>query len=386
MAALQSGVPNEATSSAPPLSVFAALTLVSGAILWLFSAQAPGVDFSCFWAGAKVAVHGTAPLYDFRYITALQGWPLGPHSLRPFIYPPSALFLFIPFAIMPYWLDYGLWVLVTGGLFLWAARKAGAPWWLMLAPPVVVVIYCGQVTLLIGGLVIGGLAMAPRRPIVAGVLFGLAAAVKPQLLVLVPVAMLAEGRWRTLAAAGATGAALVAASVAAWGVEPWFAWLSALHRFHTLIFAAPQLIASLITPYGALLAQGLNGAWAFLLAPLAIWLAWSTFRRSTDVADRSIAIFAGALLISPYAMYYEAALLAPAVAAYLARTDDRRRLAVTVMGVVCLCALPRYSILSILAALALLALRRGPPRPTPSAKFADTNHAAPRPAPIDGTR
>jgi hypothetical protein len=201
--------------------------------------------------------------------------------------------------------------------------------------------------------------------------------VKPQLLVLVPVALLAEGRWRTLAAAGATGAALVGASVAAWGLEPWFAWLSALHRFKALIFAAPQLIAALITPYGALLTHGLNGAWAFLLAPLAIWLAWSTFRRSTDVADRSIAIFAGALLISPYAMYYEAALLAPAVAAYLARSDDRRRLAVTVTSVVCLCALPRYSILSLLAALALLALRQDPGRPASSARIAGTNHVAP---------
>jgi hypothetical protein len=237
----------------------------------------------------------------------------------------------------------------------------------MLAPPVVLVMFCGQVTLLIGGLVVGGLVLLPRRPVLAGVLFGVAAAVKPQLLVLVPIALLAEGRWRTLAAAGATGAALVAASVMAWGVEPWFAWLSALQRFPALIFPQPAMIAALITPYGFLQAHGLNGAWAFLLAPFAVWLAWSTFRRSTDVADRSLAIFAGALLVSPYAMNYEAALFAPAVATYLGRTDDRRWLAVAVAGVICLCALPHYSVFSILAALVLLALRSGP-------------------TPIDGTR
>jgi phosphatidylserine synthase len=61
-------------------------------------------------------------------------------------------------------------------------------------------------------------------------------------------------------------------------------------------------------------------------------------------------------------MYYEAALVAPAVAAYLARTDDRRPLAVTVTGLVCLCALPHYSIFAILAALVLLALRSVPAR------------------------
>jgi hypothetical protein len=382
MVALQSEAPGEGTSRALLLGVVVAtLAFVSCAILWLFKSQAAGADFSCFWAGAKVALHGAPGLYDFRYITQLQGWPLGPYSLRPFIYPPSALFLFVPFAILPYWLDYGLWVLATGGLFLWAGRKAGSPWWLMLTPPVVLVMFCGQVTLLIGGLVIGGLALLPRRPLLAGVMFGVAAAVKPQLLVLVPVALLAEGRWRTLVAAGATGAALVAASVIVWGVEPWFAWLSALQRFQALIFPEPRMIAALITPYGFLLGHGLSGAWAFLLAPLAIWLAWSTFRRTTDVADRSLAIFAGALLVSPYAMNYEAALFAPAVAAYLSRTDDRRWLAVVVAGVVCLCALPHYSVFSILAALVLLALRGGPMRAAYSAKIAHTNQPA-----IDGTR
>ncbi|HEV7385318.1 MAG TPA: glycosyltransferase family 87 protein, partial [Phenylobacterium sp.] len=305
MVALQSEAASEAKSRGPLLGVVVAtLAFVSCAVLWLFRAQAAGADFSCFWAGAKVALHGAARLYDFRYITELQGWPLGPYSLRPFIYPPSALFLFVPFAIAPYWLSYGLWVLATGGLFLWAGRKAGSPWWLMLAPPVVLVMFCGQVTLLIGGLVTGGLVLLPRRPVLAGVLFGVAAAVKPQLLVLVPIALLAEGRWRTLAAAAATGVGLVAASVMIWGVEPWFAWLSALHRFQALIFPEPAMVAALITPYGFLQANGLNGAWAFLLAPFAVWLAWSTFRRSADIADRSLAIFAGALLISPYAMNY----------------------------------------------------------------------------------
>src|SRR5258708_1466947 len=196
MASLQSEAPSKATSRTLLLgAVVVTVALFSWGVGRLYSRhQAAGVDLSCFWAGAKVAWHGAARLYDFRYITELQGWPLGPESLRPFIYPPSALFLFLPFAIAPYWVDYGLWVLARGGLFLWAGRKAGSPWWLMVAPPVVLILFCGQITLLIGGLVIGGLVLLPRRPVLAGVLFGMAAAVKPQLLVLVPVALLAEGR------------------------------------------------------------------------------------------------------------------------------------------------------------------------------------------------
>jgi hypothetical protein len=342
--------------------VVATLAFVSWAVVRLFKAQAAGADFSCFWAGAKAVRQGTAHLYDFRYVTQLQGWPLGPSSLRPFIYPPSALFTFLPFAVAPYWIDYGLWVLVTGSLFLWAGRKAGAPWWFMLTPPVALVMFCGQVTLLIGGLVLGALTLISRRPILAGVLLGAAAAVKPQLLALVPVALTAEGRWRTMISAAATAAALAATSAAIWGFEPWLQWLSALQRFQAMIFHGPRLVAALITPYGVLLSLGMPGVWAFLLAPFSIWLAWSTFRRSTDVADRSIALFAGALLIAPYAMNYEAALFAPAVAAYLARTKDPRWLPVAMTGVVCLCALPHYSIFAVLAALTLLVLRSDPAR------------------------
>jgi len=332
-----------------------AFAILSLNVLQLTRFQVAGVDFSCFWAGARAALHDPSRLYDFQYITNLQGWPLGPEKLRPYVYPPSALFLFVPFGLAPYWPAYGLWVVATAALFLWAGLKAGAPWWLLLLKPVALVIYCGQITLLFAALVIGALAILPRRAIWAGVLFGIAAAVKPQLALLVPIALLAEGRWRTLAAAGLTGASLVAASMIVWGVEPWFEWVSALQRFQPVIFNDPSLLEDAITPYAALRTQGWNGAWAFLLAPLVVALVWRTLRASTDVADRSIAVLAGALLVSPYAMNYEAALLAPAVAAYLARTGDRRWFAYAAVALVYAFAY-EASPVGVLAVLAVLTL------------------------------
>jgi hypothetical protein len=178
-------------------------------------------------------------------------------------------------------------------------------------------------------------------------------------MLLVPIALLAEGRWRTLATAGLTGAALVAASAVIWGVEPWFEWISALQRFQGVIFHDPSLVEDAITPFAALQSHGWNGAWAFLLAPLVVAFVWKTFRASTDVADRSIAVLAGALLVSPYAMNYEAALLAPAVAAYLARTGDRHWFAYAAAGLVYACAyeVSPVGVLAVLAALALPFLR-----------------------------
>ena len=291
----------------------------------LTTIQAPGADWSCFWAGTKTAFREPSRIYDFAHVSALQGWPLGPGRLRPFINPPTALLVYAPFAALPgYWASYVLWVVLTGALFLWAAGRIGAPWPLvLLAPPVLLVAQCGQVTFLMGGLVLAGLSLR-QRPILAGVLFGLAATVKPQFMLLVPLALAAEGRWRTILTAGATGLFLCLAVTHHRGPQIWLDWLTALPRFNALIFHDRGLTRTAITPFAALVATGHNGAWAYLLAPLAVALVWFGFRRTRDLADRSLILFGATVLVTPYAMNYELALSAPGIAIYLARFRDRR--------------------------------------------------------------
>jgi hypothetical protein len=176
------------------------------------------------------------------------------------------------------------------------------------------------VTFLVGGLALLGLTLQ-RRPVLAGVLWGLAASIKPQLLILLPVALAAGGNWKAMASTGLTGAAICGASVTILGVGPWLDWLQALGRFQRLIFGDAALTADAITPYAFLTGMNLDGAWAFLLAPLVLVAVWFTFRKPADPADQAIALLGGALLISPYAMNYELALLAPALAAYLKRVE-----------------------------------------------------------------
>jgi len=302
------------------LCVFTALSLGT---LQLLRLQPAGVDFAGLWAGGKAALTDVGRVYDFRYVSELQNWPLGPGRLRPYAYPPTALLLLTPFALAPWKLGYAVWTLLTGGFFAWAGIRAGAPKWFVLIPWVAFAAFCGQVTFLLGGLVMAALSLT-EAPILAGVLFGLAAAVKPQLLMLLPLALVAQARWRTIVATGVTGLVLCAAAMAVWGLEPWIQWLGALPRFEQLVSHARGLVANAITPYSALTFWRLNGAWSLLLAPLAAGWVWTTFRRDADFADRLMALFGGAFLISPYAMNYELALFAPATAIYLARTTDRR--------------------------------------------------------------
>jgi hypothetical protein len=104
-----------------------------------------------------------------------------------------------------------------------------------------------------------------------------------------------------------------------WGLPRWVDWLQALPRFQQVVFENPQLMSDALTPYVALVNQGIEGWWAFLLAPVSVLLVWTTFRATRSEPHRLIALFGSALLVSPYAMNYELALFAPAVATFLAR-------------------------------------------------------------------
>ncbi len=291
--------------------------------LLLTKVEPDGFDFCGFWAGARVAMRDPARLYDFAYVTARQTWLIGPVAMHPFVYPPSSLPFFAPFAALPYWPAYGLWVVLTAALFLAASRRIGAPWPVLLLPPVACVAQDGQITFLIAALIAGGLSLR-SRPILAGVAFGLAGAVKPQLLVLLPVALVADRQWRAIGAAGATAGLIAAVATAIWGPGPWADWLGAMARFQRATFAMPSVVSAMITPYAALDLAGLRGAWAFLLIPPVLLAVWTTFRRTADVPTRMLALMGGTLLIIPYAINYELALLAPALTALAMRTRDRR--------------------------------------------------------------
>lgn len=267
------------------------------------STQPFGADFLPLWTGGRA---DPARLYDFGYITGHQTWRFADH-VRPFVYPPSALLLFRPLAALPFWPAYIALTAVSGAFFLWAARKLGADWRLLVAAtPVLLVALAGQLTFLIGALIMTALLLR-GRPMLSGVLFGLAGAIKPQLLVLLPMALIVERNWRAFLATGMTAAACVAISLL-FGAS-WTGWLEALPRFNEVVRNDPGLVATTLTPY----AQW--GAASFLFTiPVALTAIWFSFRHG-DPAQRALALLGGALLVSPYAMNYEIALVIPAVLA-----------------------------------------------------------------------
>jgi alpha-1,2-mannosyltransferase len=162
--------------------------------------------------------------------------------------------------------------------------------------------------------------------VLAGLLFG-ALVYKPQLALIIPIALIASRRWMTFAVAAGAAAALCAASYAIWGEAVWRGFLdasplarAALER-HLVgdekmqsVFAAVRLL------HGPLaLAYGAQGLTALAAAAALFCLQRRDFRGPSEAP----ALIAATLLASPFLLDYDLTLLAFPLA-YLARRGLER--------------------------------------------------------------
>jgi Glycosyltransferase family 87 len=290
-------------------------------------------DFSVFWAAARLALERPDLLYNDAAVTLKQVGAIGlTDGIRPWAYPPTAVLPLLPFGQLPYATAFPLFAILSFALFLVSTRhlfdrgKPLAMALVALAQPVLFGALNGQMIMIVAAMIITALIILPAAPIRAGVLFGIAATIKPQLLVLAPLAMLADRQYRALGASLCAGAGMILLSLML-GPERWTEWLAALPRFKDTVESL-GILGRNITPTGILWFLGVTGR-AQLMANLVFglaggWMVWRVFRWSNDVPTRLVALAGGALFAAPYAMNYDLALLVPAAAAFLVQGIDRR--------------------------------------------------------------
>jgi hypothetical protein len=162
---------------------------------------------------------------------------------------------------------------------------------------------------------LGGLRLTQSRPIVAGVLFGVLA-YKPQLGVLLPIALVSAGQWRTIAAAAVTGLVSVALSSWAFGSDIWAVWLRQLNEysghFDPVNYLMPTIEANArMLGLPERLAQVVQAA---VTIPVAI-VVWRAFRGG--VTEQAAALLVvGAFLATPHAFNYDMPMMTAAVVWY----------------------------------------------------------------------
>jgi hypothetical protein len=275
-----------------------------------------GYDFMAFWSAARLALAGSPELaFDQVTISEVQhaAVPFLPQIVFPWHYPPTFLLPIAPLGLLPYAVALALFVLGTAAV--WAAlvprvlvdRRA----WIVAAaaPAGLINLLDGQNAFLTASLAGFALFWLDRRPIVAGVLIGLLA-IKPHLAVLFPLALLAEGRWRTIITAALTVAVLVLTSLLAFGWEPWAVFLRHLPVTQAMAEAGAVPWGTMPSAYVFALSLGAPvwAAWALqgvgaLFAAGCVWRAWR--RPGASFEAKAATLVIASLLVSPYLFYYD---------------------------------------------------------------------------------
>ncbi|MGA3310895.1 MAG: glycosyltransferase family 87 protein [Xanthobacteraceae bacterium] len=321
-----------------------------------------GTDFSSFYAAGTYVLDGNpeAPFDPARQHAREQKIFGAATPFYSWFYPPFFLAIAAALALMPYWLALAVWQAVTLVLYLLTIRAILSPSphrgegrgegvpsyqsgsepphptalravdlspytgrgeWLLLAlafPAVLVNIGHGQNGFLTAGLLGAALVVLDRRPLIAGILFGLLA-YKPQFGLMIPIALMASGRWRCFAAAAAAVALLAVATTIAFGPHVWQAFLGSTGFARVVgleqgdigwykiqsVFAWARMWGAPIP-----LAYAFQGAVIVALGAALIWL----WRSAAPYPLKAAALCLAAILATPFAFDYDMMVLAPAIA------------------------------------------------------------------------
>ncbi len=297
---------------------------IAGTHGWIVTVTRPtSSDFVSFYAAGMLANAGTPALvYDHAAHYAAEQQATEPGIVYNFFYyPPMFLLLCAALARLPY---LGAFVLFQTSCLLpclaLARRILGdVPLWTFLAFPAVFwAVGTGQNALLTAALLAAATLTIDRRPVLAGILFG-ALCYKPHLGLLLPIALAAGGHWRAFAAAAASVATLVTASLVAFGWSTWHAFVVAAAG-GSAVYASRSAIdlPGSTSPFGLTLALGGSPALAVGLqcaasvgvAAVVAWVWW----QKAPLAVRAAILLAGIPVAVPVVMFYDLMIIGLAMA------------------------------------------------------------------------
>jgi hypothetical protein len=302
-----------------------------------------GSDYVSLWAAGKLALAGQQNLaYDITSHHAAEQWAGHVAGIIPFPYPPPFLAIFAGFALLPFGLSYFAWVGSTAAIYAAAARRL-VPFPFVFAMPAAYLNWLtGQTTFLMAGILIGGLSLVETSPWWAGAILGLMV-LKPQLALLLPVAMLAGREWRVIAGAILSASALLLFGLILFGWGSYAAFFAILPQYvnnlqHSFwpwyMIASPFALARFlgVSQPAALWVHGVIAVAATMMTARAWWL---------KVDARIPILVTATLLVSPYLFNYDTLLMVVPATWLICR--GRRPFVAALAWLLCFTSLLNYS-------------------------------------------
>jgi alpha-1,2-mannosyltransferase len=333
--------------ASPPttLALFAvpAGMLVAGIVSWVIDWRL-GVDSAVYRSGA-IALLTREPLYDNDFLSAEPPW-----ARLPFTYPPTGALLFVPLALFPTQVSWGILAAISVLALALVVRVSvqalpSRPGWLTPARTTVVLtivalgiepvwrtLFLGQINLILMALVVTDVlvlgTVAGRARHLGGVLVGVAAAVKLTPLIFVPHLWL-TGRRADAVRALATFAglqALIFAVIPHDFARFWTVAVTDPARTGPTFWAGNQSLNGLVlrlsdlAPWALAAAIGIGA----VLAVPAVFLVRRFHQAGRPLAALLVTAFFG-LLLSPVSWSHHYVWVVPLVVLLLARLPEHPR-------------------------------------------------------------
>lgn len=266
----------------------------AGLFFWFGINQQFATDFSVYWRTANEPVWAAYASRD---------------SL-PFPYAPTMLLWIWPLRGANFHFAYVLWVGCSIWLFAFSNGRYLTKAQLILVLVCPVTINClitGQVSVMLAGLLL--IACGTRNRFIAGIIFGIVAGIKPQLVLTAPFFLFRRADWIAFWAAAATFACQIAITLLLFGNAIWVEWIASLDQFQRVLIANNVLGVG-VTPTAAAKHLDVPTIPVMIIgSAAAIWVSTRNWDKN-PVRDCAI-IVCSSLLAAPYALAYDLTALVP---------------------------------------------------------------------------
>jgi hypothetical protein len=284
-----------------------------------------GSDYICFYAASDLVLDGKAnDVYNIYKIYEREVEVIGNNTyMVGWYYPPTFLLPILPLSLMPYLLSLIIWLGISIFLYITVLKRIvphNITLGVLLASPATFQnIIHGQNGFFTAAIAGWGLILIQEQPVLGGVILGLLS-FKPHLAFLIFLALAAGRHWKAFFSAAASAAAFAAASIIAFGISPWFAFIKQLPFVASVVEEGYLPWDKMSSIFAASRLLGLDIQISYIIQAIVtlgvIMLVIFVWHKKAPFPIKASILISGIFLVTHYSFQYDLAILALAIGWY----------------------------------------------------------------------